>query len=803
MLSNYIKSAWRSIIRQKVTSVINILGLAIGMWAAILIFIWVQNELSFDKHHIDAEDIYLVKNYLGTDQEISTIWDNSPYRLGLSAKEQIPEIKDVTRINPIRYQEIYFNINGEYSKETNGAYVDSNWFDMFKPVLLSGSIKAFNENPFSIVLTDTKAKKYFSNANPIGKFIQIDTIQYTVQAVIKAPPANTSFQAEFYFPVASRFTTEAGKKDQLTWGNYNYLTFFKFYPNTNLKKAEQKLTALILKERNREKNDMRIGLIGLPELHFDKSVDSPALLRGDKKTIAVFSILGILLLTIACINYINLTTAHATLRIKEVSVRKIVGAEKKHLFAQFITESFLVSFLALVLAIGGIYIGLPFFNSLTEKSFSLTSYASPIWLIAFGIFILSILLSSVYPAFLLASFKPIAIFSGRTIFSWRSLSLRKILVTAQFSLSVVLIIAAIVVFKQMSFINQHVSIANNDQFFSFRLPFSVFREHKRDELPVFFNRIAQELKSNSAIEEVSRMNGSSFVNFTGWSSGANNDWDGRPEGFEPKIAFVDTDTSFRHILNLKLADGRWLGSGVADEHNYIVNETAVKELGIRKPAVGQRFTARGDTGVIVGVVKDFYYKKINEKTGPLVIVHEPAMATYYMVKAAKGRVDEAKAAAEKVWAALFPGKPFSYTFLNDEYESIYRAESKMFLLVKIFSALAIFISCLGLFGLAAFTAERRKKEIGVRKVIGASVTDIVSLVSKEFVALVAIAFVIASPIAWWAMNAWLQEFAYRIPISWWIFMVAGTVTVMIAVITLSYHAIKAAVANPVKSLRTE
>ncbi len=547
---------------------------------------------------------------------------------------------------------------------------------------------------------------------------------------------------------------------------------------------------------------MKAGLVSLPELHFDKTIERPGLLRGDKKTITIFTVLGILLLAIACINYINLTTARATLRIKEVSVRKIVGAEKKQLFAQFLTESFLISFIALSIAMVAVYISLPFYNELTEKSFSLTTYAGSIWMVALGIFVLSILLSSIYPAFLLSSFKPIAIFSGRNVFSIKSVTLRKVLVTAQFSLSIILIIATIVVYRQMQFINQETGVAHKEQTFKFSLPFKIHRIYSREQRQILQERVKQQLADHSSVAEVSRINGGSLINYTSWSSGGN-DWEGRDKDFDPKIAFFETDTSFRHIMGLELAEGRWFLPGTSDKRNSILNETAITELGIRQPAVGQRFVARGDTGIIIGVVKDFYYKKMNEKTGPVVILNSPELAGTYIVKSVPGSAMQAKEAAEKIWKSILPNDPFDYTFLNDEFEALYRAESKVFLLVQLFSSLAIFISCLGLFGLAAFTAERRKKEIGVRKVLGASVPNIVTLISKEFIVLVVLAFIIAAPIAWWAMNNWLQDFAYRVTIVWWIFILAIVSTITIALLTLAYHAVKAAVANPVTSLRSE
>lgn len=803
MIKNYFKTAWRNIRYQRITSIINIAGLAIGMWAAILIFMWVKNELSYDTHYKGAKNIFLIKNYIGADKEEVSVWENSPFLLGEKAQEKIPEVLKVARLAPMKYPVPYFNIKGQFVKEEGCAYVDSSWFNVFDHTLVSGSIDAFNKNPFSLLLTKSKAKKYFGNENPVGHTIRIDTLDYVIQGVLADNPASSSFQYDVFVPLAARVSSPEQRKELFYWGNYNYLTFLKLLPTASTAAVEKKLSDILLTERKREKNDLKAGLISLPAMHFDKSIQNPEIIRGEKKTVTIFSVLGILLLAIACINYVNLTTARATLRIKEVSIRKIVGADRKQLFAQFITESFMISFFALLIAVVGISISLPYFNSFTEKSFVLSFYSTDIWMILLSTLLLSVMLSSIYPALLLSSFQPIAIFRGSTIFKMKSVSLRKALVVAQFTLSIVLIVASIVIYRQMQFINSQSTAFNKSQMFSFSLPFKIYRTYKQDERIRFMELVKQQLTAQSSVQDVARINGGSIIDMQGWSSGDNTDWDGRDKEFEPKISFFDTDSSFKNILNLQMAQGRWFMPGSADEHNSILNETAIREFNIKQPVIGQRFTARGDTGVIVGVVKDFYYKSLHDKIGPIVIRNNPEMSSTYLVKTVPGRTMEAKNAAEKIWANLFPAEPFPYRFLNDEFEALYRGEQRVFVLVRIFSFLAIFISCLGLFGLAAFTAERRKKEIGIRKVVGASVTNIVTIISKEFVILVGVAFLIASPLAWWAMNAWLSDFAYRISIAWWMFLAAGVLTVIIALSTMSYHAIKAALKNPVNSLRSE
>jgi putative ABC transport system permease protein len=795
MIKTYFKTAWRNIRYQRVTSLINIAGLAIGMWAAILISIWVQNELSFDEHYKDAKDIFLVKEYVGADKDDMSVWENSPYLLGEKAQEKIPEVLKVTRIAPRTYPITYVNFKGEFIKEEGCAYIDSSWFNVFDHQFISGSPMAFNKNPFSILLTASKAKKYFGNENPVGQTMRIDTIDYRIEGLIADNPANSSFQYDILIPVAA-------KKD-LSWGNYNYLTFLKLLPNADPVAVEKKLTNILLTERKRDKNDLKAGLVKLSSMHFEKSIQNPRIIRGDRKTVTIFSVLMVLLLTIACINYVNLTTARATLRIKEVSIRKIVGAARSQLFAQLVTESVMISFFALVIAIIGIIITLPYFNNFTEKSFTLSVYSVNIWMLLGAAFLFSILVSSIYPALLLSSFQPIAIFRGANVFKIKNVSLRKALVITQFTLSIVLIVASIVVYRQMQFINAQSSTFNRSEIFSFALPYKVYKNYKGEERARLMELVKQQVTAQSSVAEVARLDGGSVINMNGWSSGSSNDWDGRDKEFEPKITFYDTDTSFKNLLHLKLAQGRWFQDGKADEKNSVLNETAIKEFNIHKPVIGQRFTVGGDTGMIIGVVKDFYYKSLHEKIGPVVIRNNTEYGFNYLVKTVPGRTMEAKNATEKIWKVFFPAEPFPYQFLNDEYERLYRGEQKVLVLIRLFSFLAILISCLGLFGLAAFTAERRKKEIGIRKVVGASVTNIVTVISKEFIILVAIAFIIASPLAWWAMDTWLKDFAYRIDIAWWMFIIAGAITVVIALATMSYHAIKAALKNPVTSLRSE
>lgn len=802
MIKIFFKTAWRNFTRQRSTGLINISGLAIGMSAAIMIFLWIRNELSFDNYHKDAGQIYRIKNYLGLQEKDVSIWETSPYLFGEKAIESLPEVVAITRIQPLYYNPPFFNIKGEFAKEESCAYIDSSWFNVFHYEFVKGNAAAFNSNPFSVILAEKKAKKYFGNEDPIGRIIRVDTIDYMVQGVLKDNPPNSSFQYDVFFPVAAYMSNPENKKNLFSWGNYNFLTFLKLLPQADTKQVESKLTGIIRKERNRD--DFKVGLTAVQDMHFENDLNNSLLQHGNEKMVKIFVVLGVLLLAIACINYVNLTTARASIRIKEVSVKKIVGADRKQLFAQFVIESALVSFLSMLIALLILYITLPYFNRFTGRNFSLSEQSGWIATIFVIVFLCSVLLTSIYPALLLSSFKPLSIFRGAGIFQIKDGMLRKGLVVAQFTISIVLIIGTIVIYRQMQFIRQQSSSFNKSQVFSFTIPFKVLFKYQGDNRTSLTGSIKQELLSQTSIENVTLANTGSLINMKGWSSGNNTDWDGRDKEFKPAIAFFEADTSLQHILNLQLHSGRWfLPGSEADKHNSILNETAIKEFGIKEPVIGQRFTSRGDTGVIIGVVKDFFYKSMHEKIGPVVIRNEQSYSGTYFVKTTPGKTIEAKEAAISIWKKFFPMEPFSYQFMNEEFENMYRADQKASMLVWIFSMLAIFISCMGLYGLASFTAERRSKEIGIRKVLGAGIGSIVGLISIDFLKLVLLALIIASPLAWLAMNNWLQEFAYRVNIGWWIFFVAGAIAILIAFASVGFRAIRAAMANPVKALRTE
>jgi len=798
MIKNYFKFAWRSLWRHKRMTAINIAGLGIGMAATVLIFVWVQNELSYDKFQPDANNIYRIKVRLSISKNETWVWESSQYILGDFASRQIPEIADVTRLKS-NYGDLNMHYGAKIISEKKSAFVDEHWFKVFHYQFIEGSEDAFNKYPFSLILTESTAKKYFGDKSAVGKVLRIDTNNYQVQAVIKDNPANSSFQYNLLMPIAAKFADPNQKKNDLEWGNYEYLTFLKLKPGANATAIGNKLKSIVHQNKKGDKGDQKFELISLPDIHFENDLQSSVMLHGNRTTVNVFMILGGLLLITACINYVNLTTARASLRSKEVSVRKIIGADRLHLFGQFMSESLLVSFLALVLALMLVQAALPWFRLFTGKELE-NPFTSPVILFILGSTLLvSFLLNGLYPAMLLSSFNPMSVFRGKSVLNFKDVALRRILVVTQFTISVVLIVGTLVIYFQLRFMQNMDPGYSRSQVFSFTFPYWNIPHFDYKKSDAFLNTIKQQLKEQSATSNVA-IAGSGLVDFGNTSSGGF-DWAGRPKDFNPSFAPLSADIDFQNLMHIKIKEGRWFNNDISDKKSVLLNETALHLINLHGSPIGQRFVHQGDTGVIIGIVKDFHYKSLHDKIGPMVISNRPGEGFY--IKTVPGNNAAAIAVAGKVWKSYFPDAPFVYDFLDENYNDLYKSERQSSVLITLFACIAIFISALGLLGLAAFAAEQKVKEIGIRKVLGASVQHIVSLLSVDFVKMVVIASLIAFPLAWWAMNKWLQTFAYRISLSWWIFGVSAGIALLIALVTVSFQSIKAAIANPVESLRSE
>lgn len=792
-----LKTALRNLWKNKAFTAINIGGLAIGLAVAVLILWWVKSELSYDSYHSNARNIYRVTAHL---KDAKWIWETSPLLLGNMAAKEIPEINRVAKLDA-GWNSPMINIDGKYVTAETGAHVDNQWFNLFHYDFVRGNPATFFKDPFSVLLTVSAAKQYFGKEDPVGQTIKIDSNVYQVKGIIEDNPSNSSFQFGMLIPSDAYLSDPRNRKNAETWNNFNYITFVELHEKANPATVADKLTRLI--QTNKKDSNISITLLPVTGMHFDTQLTSGAFLQvANVKTVYIFSIMSIILLLIACINYVNLTTAKASLRAKEVSIKKIIGANRWALFRQFVLESFLVSVLALLLALVLIAFLLPTFNRLTERNFEFSLLSANLWPVLAGTLAAATVLNGIYPALLLSSFEPLKVFKGVTVLKIKDTTLRKSLVVLQFTLSVGLIIATLAITKQLKYIQEKDMGYDRSQLFSFDIPYRRVMKYDPDAKTALFNSIKHQLQSNTSIEQVTMASGN-IVNLNSSNSGSA-DWDGHDPGFVPTVFQLSADPDFQKTFGLTLQEGRWFEPGnQSDEHNFILNETAVSQFNIRKPVLGQRFTFQGDTGQIIGIVKDFNFKSLHTKIGPLAIFNNKDWRYTFFVKTKPARTREALAAAEKLWSGIAPGAPFIYNFLDDKFDALYRSERKMSLLIQVFAVIALLITSLGLLGLIAFSTEQRVKEIGIRKVLGASVNNILILLTKDFVKLILIGIAAAVPLAWWGVNRWLEDFAYRATLGPWIFIAAAAMALFIALVTISYQAFRSAVKNPVDNLRTE
>jgi putative ABC transport system permease protein len=795
MIGNYLKTAWRSLMHNKRLTALNVAGLSMGMTAAVLIFLWVQNELSFDRFEPVADRIYLVS----TRQTVpSGAWEGAPMLLAAAAHKEVPGIEKITRLNadnrPI------FHVGNDVQFEKQCAFVDSNWFEIFSYRFIEGSAAGFGRDIRSLVLTASAAKQYFGNRDAVGQVVRIDSINYTVKAVVTDPPANSSFQYRAYIPIAALLTDPQQRQQGENWGNDDYRTFLVLKDGAAPEAVAARLTDVFQRYAQDDQHVMRTALTPLKDMHFDNTNSDGVFERGNIQVVTIFSLLGFVILLVACINYVNLTTAKASLRSKEVSIRKIVGAERWQLFLQFVAESLLISVLSLATTLLLVWLCLPAFTELTGKDLSGSLRASAIWKVLGGTLAAAFVLNSLYPALLLSSFKPLSVFRGMTVLKVNDAYFRKGLVVLQFGVSILLMTATVVIYRQMRFVQQTDPGYDRSQVMAVSLPYTLDPMHQSPRLQQEIHAMQVEMQGHSSIENVSMVN-QPLVHIGSYSTGG--DWEGKDTSFRPKIGQLSADANLQKTMRLEMAEGRWFREGdKVDEQNYILNETAVRELQIHQPVLGQSFTWHGVQGRIIGVVKDFHFKSMHEKVGPLVVFNDPGWRHVYLVRTAPRRATDAVAAVAAIWKRYLPGVPMEYQFLDEEFDRLYRGDAIAGQLVFIFTVIALCISALGLFGLAAFAAERREREIGIRRVLGAPTASIGALLSREFIKLVAIAILLAMPLAWWTMNGWLQNFAYRVGLSWWMFALTGGMALVMAVLITGWQAVKAAWKNPVRALRT-
>lgn len=791
MLRNYLKIAGRNLWRNKLYSLLNLTGLSVGLAASLLILLWAQNELSFDTYHSLAQQTYRVTNTLKMSDE-PWVWSNSPLLLRDAAQREVPGVERVACFKK-PWQAMTFRVGNELRSEENVAFVDSTWFSAFDYRFRLGDPKQALADPNSLILTESKARSWFGNSEAaVGKVVRLDSANLVVRAVLHDNPPNSSFRFDVLMPVAAALRRQDGDNDQ-EWNNFNYQVFLQLKPGVQPAKIASQLTRLY--QVYKKDSTVTASLILLKDIHFDTRFQNDELSKGNRRTVMTLGLVGLLILVIASINYVNLATALASQRTKEIGVKKIIGADRSRLFAQFLSETTLLIVLAGALALGIIVLCLPLLSEFTEHQFTLDFRNGTFWLFLLGSSGLTVILSGVYPSLLLSSLDPVQAIKGNNVLSMRNGRFRQGLVVMQFTISIVLIVSTFVIFRQLRYAQTQDPGYQREHIVTFQIPFSSQAANAREY-------IKQRLRGLPGVAGVTSAN-QPIIDIKSTHSGSLN-WKGRPDDYKPTVSQFSVEPETQALFGLKLAQGRWfVRSQKLDTANVILNETAVRTLGLKAPVIGQWFEFQSRRGQIIGVAKDFHFRSFREKIEPMVLFFNPGWQSQIFVKIQPGSVPKLIAEAERIWKERLPDKPFAYTFLDDSFNRLYRAEQKAGQLFNVFALVAILISCLGLFGLATFSAERRTKEIGIRKVLGASVAGIVALLSKEFLQLVVVAIVLASPIAWYAMNEWLQDFAYRIDIAWWVFALAGLLAVGIALLTVSFQSIRAALANPVKSLRAE
>jgi len=792
MFKNYFKTAWRTLSKNKFYSAINISGLAVGLAAGIMLLMWVQNELSYDKFNKDYQHIYRLSTQLKSNGENRT-WTGVPGPLAVFSKS-IPQVQSIVRTSMDFDQNLS---NKDKTKIFDGnivGYVDNGFFDLFNFRFLNGNKATAFPNTNSVVLTKSTAEKLFGSEDAIGKTVQFFKKYFTVTAVLNDFPQNSSIRYDAIFPMsllAQDFTQNGGNGDWKTidqdLGDFNFTTYVKLNPNANPVKTGQEFSAAYKKARSGN-SDASFKLQNLASIHLVSADGNNSSLR----MVQIFILVIILLLAIAGINYVNLSTARSMIRAKEVSIRKIVGAQKLQLFFQFIIETFVLFCIAAFLAIILIFLLMPLYNSISGETLYFNLSDIKVWEVTGTAVLGTLIASSIYPAVLLSSFKPLESLKGKITAGIGMASFRKALVVFQFTISVILIICTIIMSNQMRFVkNKNLGY---DKSYVFSVPLT-------DEVVNHLDAVKTELKKQSSILDVAASDAYNFSNIT--DATGDLDWKTKPANSNLMITQISADKDFIPTMKMSFVEGSNFTGTPADSAYYVLNETAVQQMGLKPPYVGQQISFHGKPGTIKGVLHDFNFQSLKEKISPLIFFNFWMTRNILYVRTTAPHAQQAIASVEKQYKKYAGNTPFSYQFLDKSFEAQYKTDQRIGTLFNVFAGIAIFISCLGLFGLATFTAQVKTKEIGIRKVLGANVSGIVKLLSKDFLKLVIIAIVIATPIAWWAINKWLEGFAYRINISWWVFAVAGILALLIALATISFQAIKAAVANPVDSLRSE
>ncbi len=809
MLKNYIKIAYRNLLRSKAFSAINIVGLAFGLATCLIIGLFVLDELSYDRFHEKADRIVRVTfraNMSGNKINEASVMPPTAQTL----QRDYPEVLEATRLRQGR--SLNLGKGDAVFKENSIAFADSNFFQVFSFPLVKGNPKTALIKPNTLVISEKMAQKYFGNEDPIGKTLTSQGYEVLeITGVMAEWPVNSHFHYDFLISMAG---LEEAKVN--SWMQSEFFTYLVLPEGYDVQKLQAKLPQVVEKYMGpeikqafgmnyaafREKgNELGLILQPLTDIHLYSDFDYDLSAAGDIRYVYIFGAIALFMLLIACINFMNLSTAGASKRAREVGIRKVMGSVKSTLVGQFLLDSIMLTAVALLLAVVLVWLALPFFNDLADKNLTLSFTALP-WSLP-GLLLLGLIvgiLAGSYPAFFLSSFKPISVLKGGTHLNLsrgrRSIGLRGTLVVVQFCISIILIVGTTVVYQQLRFIQNAKLGYDKDQVLVLQ---GTHRLGGNEQL--FRKQLMQD----------SRIMDATISGYVPAGPTFNNNFmvygDDKVNEFTKGIRY-EVDEHYIPTLGMTMVAGRNFSPDFGtDSSAIILNETAAREMSWGKDAIGHTVTRPNNDGTkttyrAIGVVKDFHFKSLHERITPLMMTLGGNNGAI-LAKVKARDLPALITAVEKQWKTLVADEPLEYAFLEENFNATYRAEQKTARILGLFAGLTIFVACLGLFGLATFTAEQRTKEIGVRKVLGASVTSVVALLSKDFLKLVAISIVIASPIAWYAMNFWLQDFAYKIDISWWVFALAGLLSVGIALLTVSFQSVKAALMNPVKSLRSE
>ena len=787
MFKSNFKIAWRNLVKDRLFTVLNLTGLATGLAAVLFIFLWVKDERGTNRFHANNSRLYQVLGSITLANGIFT-QDYTPALLATSLAKDMPEVEMATAVLPTWGGPGIVSYGDKHLKAV-ADYIDSSFFNVFSYPLIAGNIATMFSGTQFIMLSDETAIKLFgSSQNSIGKTIewQDGHEQYIIAGVFKKPPVNSTMKFDLLFNIELRGGRNRAEWED--WANSNPAAYIVVKKGTDIDRFNKKIYGYL--QTKSKYAVLSLQAVKYSDYYLYNKYENGKQAGGRIEYVRLFSLIALFILLIACINFMNLSTAKAARRAKEIGIKKVAGAGRGTLIFQYIGESMLMVFLSVIMALTLVLILLPQFNSITGKSLTIHWNVPFIASIA-AITVMTGLIAGSYPAFYLSRFKPVIVLKGKLPASLAELWIRKGLVVFQFTLSVVFIIAVLTIYKQMNLV-QTINLGYaKDNIISFK---------NEGALSKSLDPFMTDLKNIPGVVSASTFGG----NMTGEMSGRTEkiSWEGKRPGDSVYIMNLDVDYEMMEMLDIKMAEGRTFSRQMGmDSLSIILNATAVAAMGIKNP-IGKTVTMWGATYHIIGIAKDFHFESLYEKVKPCLI--RCAQGNYNIfVKINNAKQKETLEAISKLYRAYNPIFPFSFTFLDENYQAMYVAEQRVAALSRFFAGLTIIISCLGLFGLAAFTAEKRKKEIGIRKVIGASVSNVVMLLSKDFLRLVLLAVVIAFPLAWWALNQWLNGFAYRVHMNAAVFINAGLSIIAIALLTISIQSVKAAIANPVKALRAE